>query len=198
MSSKAHVVSVSTVTSDQVVPSALTWMRLSFSRPACVPLTRSVVSLVTKSLLDAPVSSVIAVMATISAGPGTRVSIVTLRLMLWTKPPSLSSSRNVYVKLVPCGVAVSSKLHVLGVSCVTLFQVLPSLLICSLWPGAGALVPLTRSVVSLVTKSLELKPVSVLTCRMASAGSAPLALTLIDRTRLLAPKLPAMSSTRAW
>ncbi|MBC5768418.1 hypothetical protein H8R02_28415 [Ramlibacter sp. GTP1] len=77
MSSKLQVVGVSCFTVDQVTLSALTSMRLPVLSGALVPLTMSVVSLVTKSLALVPVSTVIAVMFTVSPAAGFEVSIVT-------------------------------------------------------------------------------------------------------------------------
>jgi len=66
-----------TLAKAQVAPPSLdTWILLSGSSVALVPLTLSRVSLVTKSVALAPVSSVMAVMATVSLASGAVVSMV--------------------------------------------------------------------------------------------------------------------------
>ena len=67
-----------TLAKAQVAPPSLdTWILLSPSSVALVPLTSRTVSLVMKSVMIAPVSSVMAVMATVSLARGAVVSMVT-------------------------------------------------------------------------------------------------------------------------
>ncbi|MBC5768423.1 hypothetical protein H8R02_28440 [Ramlibacter sp. GTP1] len=90
-STNCHVVPDKVAAAQVAPPSLVTSMRLSPVR-VCVPLTVRLVSLVRKSPA-VPVSSVIAVIATVWSASGRVVSIVTSRLSVLPTLPAESTTR---------------------------------------------------------------------------------------------------------
>ena len=101
------------------------------------------------------------------------------------------------MKLVPCTVAVSSRLQLVAVVGVTSVQLAPPLLLTWIFsPAASApLLPDTISVVSLVMKSPTV-PLSLAIAVIASASAGP-PVTMVMAWLAVVPTLPALSTIRA-